>query len=152
MFDSKDKLIFEFCRGRDASGDVKVYADPLAAWRNLVRALDGDAQGAIEAIQPQKFLDDKGGELPEPPPSTLQRIEAEERLLAGVRKAFGIMPFDSATGLGGTDEHCWAAINSYLEWTSGEKTGTEPESLPTSSVATDSAPSPSITGCSSASS
>ncbi len=133
MFDDAEKLIFPYSRGRGADEkEETVFADPLAVWNALVKACDGDVYGWMEAIQPVKQLDPQGKPEPESAGQTTMRADAEERLIAAVRLAFDLLPYDRTTGTGATHSHAWAALNAYWSWTKGEESGDD--SLPDGSA------------------
>lgn len=123
-------------------GEKQVFADPLAVWRRLLRALDGDFHGAWEDAQPKKVLGDDGKPLPPSDPrvasATLARLAGEERLLGAVREALALPAFDPTTGKGATEEDVQVALDAYCDYLEKKRKSTE--SSPTSSPATASFP------------
>lgn len=94
------KQIFAYYDGaRDRHGD------PLAIYRRLVRACDGD---------PERLQEDAESEIPQ------VASEAEERLMQAVRVAFEMAPFDPVApdpaNAGATDEDCYAALRAYADY------------------------------------
>jgi hypothetical protein len=152
LFTDSEKLIFRYTIGRGADRVRQyVFGDPLAIWNRLVKATDGQADEAIHAIYPVIDMDPlTGKELPETAGQASRRAEAEERLLAAVHEAFGMLPFDPATGTGAVSQDCWSAFNSYLRWVAGELSGDGNEPAGSASSAGQPAV-PSLTGSTSGS-
>ncbi len=139
MFDDAEKLIFQYAIGTGADGKpVMVFGDPHEIWNELVKQLDGEFGEALDAIQPVHDRGPKGEELPETPGRQVMRARAEERLLAAVRAALGMLPFDRTTGQGATAKQCWSAFDVFMEWL--EKNESTGEDSPAGSQPTDGPP------------
>lgn len=136
MFSEQDRAIFEY-----HDGNNKVFADPLALRRKLYQVFDGDPDRAIQAAaKADTKYDDKGQEIPEEPAQLLNRMYAEEKLVAGFRQLFDMAPFDRTTGTGASEAMCrqvWAQFVEFLE-----KNDARGEGSPTGSAATESSPTP----------
>ncbi len=116
-YSENERKIFPY---RLSECGAEVFGDPLALSRELSILLDGDPNGVIRAARGTQERDANGkiiaGQPSEKPEEVVVRLQAERRLLAAVREAFGMDPFDRATGQGATDEDCRRALNCYLEW------------------------------------
>lgn len=88
--------VFSYCNGAE-----DVYADPLAVYRKLFAALDGDP----DAVLGKAAHEDPAVHLP-----------ARGQLSEAVRKAFDMAPFDAKTGAGATESDCLAAVWSFCHW------------------------------------
>lgn len=98
-------------RYHDGRGDA--YADPLAAYRQFVSALDGDPDPVLEAAR------DEGRE----PPSVLRRMDAQGKLAGAARQAFGLPGLDRSTGQGVTDGAALETLYDFLRWLEGNGQG-----------------------------
>lgn len=148
MFDESERLIFEY----DAGGGVRRKADPLAVRRALLRESGGQF---FHWLEKSREPDDASWPKPEPGPETpllpaeqaardvgpawalatlLTALDAQEKVLAVVRAAFGLPPFDPETGAGCVEATCLAAMNAYLEWLE-KNARSDGNSPPTSSAA-----------------
>jgi hypothetical protein len=97
MFSPEERLVFKY-----NVGGVARFADPLDIRRKLVRA----GRGEIDRI-----LEDA-----ENSPDPMQAADAEEKRLAAVLDAFGLPPFDTATGQGTTEREALAILWEFLEY------------------------------------
>jgi len=88
------------------NGVALVYADPLAIYRRLVLALDGE---------PNRWIEESRSDV------AVLRVNAEQRLDQAVRVAFEMAPFDPLTGGGATAEFCDAALDAYLVYLDAKK-------------------------------
>jgi hypothetical protein len=86
------------------------FADPLACYRRVLEACQGDLGSELEAVR-------------RPPPGTVEqapelmnRLGAEERLAEASRKGFGLPAFDPATGEGATDAQALRVLYDFLGW------------------------------------
>lgn len=124
MFEDKERRVFHY----DVRGEGR-YVDPLAVRRALMRFSGGQyhvwRQDAVES--------DEAADLPIPPSiqadeqqlalerarraaTVLGMLDAQERLLACVREAFGLPALDTTTGEGCTESECWAVLTAFDEW------------------------------------
>lgn len=112
-------------------GAREVWADPLTIHRRLTRALDGDPNSVLAAIQ-------RGREMPDATPPYVpdagalkQADDAIERLLPAIREVFA-MPFDRMTGQGATEGDCLAAVSKFVAFMEKKtpKNGSPPTSPP----------------------
>lgn len=97
----------------------QVYADPLRVERRLTAACDGDVKHVLQLAQSENPM------------------QAEQYTVAWLRAiafAFGLRPFDEATGQGAGDEFLMSLYESYLDWKGKKKvtSGSTPSSPPTS--------------------
>ena len=115
-------------RYHDGKGEV--WADPVLLHRKLVRALDGDLAAAFEAVQVKRTrlpaapgatvdLTAPAPPMVELPHDMLRRLDGEERMAAAGRQAFGLAPFDPATGQGATDGKALELVYSFADWLEG---------------------------------
>ncbi len=108
-----------------------VAADPLAVYRRLVLALDGDPNSFLEdwnaACAPKNAPPDW-----RPNPEDAKRSAlAEERLMEAARLAFPMPPFDEDTGEGGQDADYVAALTGLFDFFKrGETNGASPPISP----------------------
>ncbi len=126
LFDEHERKVFSYYDGQEER-----MGDPLAVYAELVCQCDGDLDGAVKASRRQAPEGHPEGEAlpPESPDAYLGRMQAQKRLLAGVRVALAMVPFDGKTGKGATDQHVLAAMNRFFGWTEknwpgGDRTGT----------------------------
>lgn len=131
MFTDTERLIFPYeVRGQ------KRWADPLAISRNLIRASNGEFD-QIDA-ESRDVPDGVGGfaeqgpQGPEEFGKVLSRASAREKRHAFTCAAFGLPPFDPATGEGVTEVETAAVLDSFLVWLEGnERPGAaSPEAAP----------------------
>lgn len=125
----EDRRVFRYF-----DGSAAVYADPMALNRRLIHELGGE-QDAV-------FADSHS-------PVDGVAYPAVERLLAAARRAFGMAPFDPATGTGPLEKDVRRVLNEFLDFF-GEP-ATPPASTATSPPSTAAASSPSPTPPSAAS-
>lgn len=96
MFSEDERRIFPY-----HDGAVQRYGDPVRMHRKLTVALEGDVnRWLVDASSGDLHLVD----------------QAKDRLVAAVRSAFEMAPFDPDSGRGAVEADCWAALNSFLEW------------------------------------
>ena len=140
-----DREIFRYSDGlRNRCGD------PLAIYRKLNHLCGGDVNEVYRNTrkgipEPPKDLPDDQFEAweAENPPSVEDeptRFQASETLLAAIREAFQMAPFNIETGEGADDADCMDAFNAYCEFGLKKKRNTV--TTPTSAPPTDSASSP----------
>lgn len=100
-------------------GAKDVYADPLRVHRLLVNELKGQHREVLAASRSQ---------------SNEIAFPAIERLIAAVRVAFDMTPWDVATGTGATEDDCFNVLDQFLEWQDKKKESAEtsPTSRPSS--------------------
>lgn len=115
MFTEKERRVY----GPYWNGQANIYGDPLRIHRMLVHELGGD---------PNAVLADYKSEM-EP-----AQFEAANRLAKAAVIVFGLMPFDTKTGLGCLEDDCMTVLIDYMKWC-GKKKETS-ESMPTGSPAT----------------
>ncbi len=90
----------------DDGTDKPKHGDPLHIRNRLVQLLKGD---------PEKVLNDALSEIPP------VQVGAQLLIADAVRDAFGLVPFDAATGQGADDGYCLALLNDYLGWRAKKK-------------------------------
>ena len=100
--------VFKF---HDGTGDA--HADPLAVYRRFVAALDGDPDPVLEAAR------NDGAD----PGALLARLDAQGKLAAASRAAFGLPGVDRATGQGVTDGAALETLYDFLRWLEGNGRG-----------------------------
>lgn len=101
VFPEGERKVFAYFDGART-----VYADPLQVLRRWVLFFDGDPNPTHEAM----YSDEP-----------MVRLPAQERVVAGVRAAFDMAPFDPATGAGATDADCLAALRAWEDWLAAKK-------------------------------
>lgn len=110
-FSDADRRIFTYrAAGRE------LHADPLALRRKLYRVFDGDPDGAFAAADVKQGQDGQ----PEAPAAVLYRLDAEDRLVAGLRQLFDLPALDGATGQGFTEADVWDAWDAFQGFLAGE--------------------------------
>ena len=77
------------------------YADPLMVQEQLWALLDGDANQFLRAARSE---------------DARVRWHAWQRLAQAVPQAFGLPPFDPATGQGTTLRECRLLLDGFLDW------------------------------------
>lgn len=127
-------LSFRYANGAMTAGSdsrpVVVWGDPIRIHRRLVRALNGDPNRVIKmAADPEPEVD-TGVELTPEEAAAFQlrmqmqnqmRLSAQEELIAAIREAFDMVPFDPVSGSGATEWHCRNAFNRYLDYSERQK-------------------------------
>lgn len=101
------------------------YGDPLAIERKLRMLLGGDGSGILEQYH---------SPMPE------ISLPAAEKFFAAVAYAFGVPPFDPATGQGFMESDLINLWNGFQEWRKKKQPSTA--SSPTSAPPTDFGPTP----------
>jgi hypothetical protein len=91
-------------------GVAEVWGDPLEIETAFILACGGDADALFKAAQlpPANIV--------EHPPATQSRLMAQAKLVDATRVAFGMAPFDKATGKGATAADCIRALNRFTDW------------------------------------
>lgn len=116
MFPADKRRIFPYHDGR-----ADVFGDPLAIRRAMVRLAQPDdiEQVQKEAAQPLAFAN-----------------PALDRLVAIVRGAFDLAPFDRATGGGLTEDEVLGVLKAFYDWEAalGEATGGTPSTSPPTDI------------------
>lgn len=136
--DFPEKKIFPYHNGAEP-----VFGDPLALESRLAEQF-GELSGIVQKVNAIRAKDAD-------PLAVLEGIQARNVLIAGVREAFELVPFDRKTGQGATDDHALGVYRAWTEWTV-KKNGNTPEQ-PNTSPPTDSiSATPAITSTTSASS
>lgn len=102
------------------NGERSVFGDPLVILRVFTRQCEGDVEGVFKLSQ---------SENPD------QSITASEKIIRAAREAFSMLPFDTDTGAGATDEVVFSILGSFFEWWAKKKSSTE--SKPMSDPPTD---------------
>lgn len=114
MFNESQRLIFKYYNGEKA-----VYADPLEIERKVSVYLDDTTAGIIVKAA--------GGEAVPP----MAEFEANNKLLAVIRKVFAMKPFDMETGQGAMEADCFLAWNQWCSFMDEKKNPPEgPQSSP----------------------
>jgi hypothetical protein len=101
IFDDKERRVFQY-----HNGTAVVFGDPWLIYRRLLAAFDGDLKPALDQLHSKE-------------PGVW--VPAVERLVPVVRDIFGMVPFDSATGAGATDDECVQALHAFLGWLAEKK-------------------------------
>lgn len=101
VFSDEERRVFAY---HDGAGTV--HGDPLAIWRRMLAAFDGD----LDVVLEQARHDQAAVWAP-----------AMGRLVEAVRDVFAMRPFDPATGQGATDEDCLAALRAWQGWLAKKK-------------------------------
>jgi hypothetical protein len=104
MFTDRERLIFKY-----HDGERDVFADPLRVRRLFAHALDGEPNRYLERIQENAAAEPVA-------------FEAMERVLAATCQAFGLTPFDPATGAGCTEEKILGVLCAFQAWEDQKKT------------------------------
>ena len=142
MFPDQERSIFSY-----AVRDDTRFADPLALRRNLLRASNGEFdQVARDSRDRPDRPDGMGGIVDQGPEDfgqIMQRENAKEKLYGIICFAFGLTPFDPATGEGITEAETTAVLGRFLGFL--EKKGKQSANLPGSSAAMASLPASSST-------
>lgn len=101
IFAEHQRKVFAYCNGTS-----QVYGDPLAIFRKIVAAFDGDPNPTLTAmVSPEVAL----------------WAAATERMLPIVREVFQMVPFDPATGLGASDSMVLDALVAWQGWMNEKK-------------------------------
>jgi hypothetical protein len=115
-----NKNIFQF-----HNGSALVWADPLILRRKLAVALGGDIGAVVKDVnadRPPAGWPEGKDFVPEPS-AVMVAAFAADKFLAGIRTAFGMTPFDPATGEG-ADERC--CLDAYDAWRAFEDSKKKP--------------------------
>lgn len=120
-----DRNIFRY-----NDGEQDRYGDPLALESNLIEAL-GDLTLLLQKINAMRAAQAD-------PLALIEGVQARRVLIGGVRAAFGLKPFDPATGRGATDDLALGTYLAWVNWTQ-KKSGNGPDT-PSTSPSTDSTP------------
>ncbi len=104
-FTAQEKAIFEY---QDPATGARRYADPMAVDRALAAHTHGECD---------RLVADLHGTDP------VKRLAAGDLLWPAVRAAFGLAPFDAATGKGATDAVCNRLLGDYNGWANEVFTG-----------------------------
>jgi hypothetical protein len=120
-------------------GAAQVYGDPLEIYRALQRALGGQFRQVLKDARTTGPADAESDTEEQRQRKADARTVADgvafpaiERLLAAVRVAFRMKPFDPATGQGALERDCHQALDDFLWFLSAEKKNgaTSPTSAP----------------------
>jgi hypothetical protein len=111
-----DRRIFAY-----TVGGQKLFGDPLALHRTLVRALDGDPNAVLREAYPPEHLDDKGQPRLENGSESLARLDALERVTAAARTVFSLPPVDPTSGAGVTEKEAEDLLLTFLDWLAAKK-------------------------------
>ena len=133
MFSEQERKVFRF-----VVGGKERFADPLAVRRELLRASAGQFDlWRIDSVEPdaqpaatdgaRSHTPDGAGQAAEISPqqqieemrragSWLMALDAQEKVLACVRRAFGLDAFDPTTGGGCTEDECMAVLEAFDGW------------------------------------
>jgi hypothetical protein len=108
-------------------GLKEVHADRLAVYRQLLIKTRGAPNELIRKV----FSVD-------PKTASIEQLEeswqAAQELVDLVRDLFKMEPFDSTTGKGARDEHCWAVWHAFVDAMADDKK--KAETSPTGSIPT----------------
>lgn len=108
-------------------GEKTRYGDPVEIQYDLY----------LNLLTPDETLDDCDLDVPQaqegqPPPDPVEvaaamhrKFNARKLVMAAVREAFGMVPFDQATGKGATFEHCRTALDVLWECLAKKKPNTD---------------------------
>lgn len=125
MFDDLEKKVFRY-----EVGGVVYWEDPLAVRRALMRHSAGQfynwQNDAIEPDKPESYVSPSPSdtspsqqemiEIARKASSVMVRLDAQERVLECVRKAFDLAPFDRATGQGVVEDDVWRVLDEFSRW------------------------------------
>ena len=113
------------------NGSANVYADPLEVHRLLEKATKSRVNLLCRNAQHKGPEDAEGDDDETLENKALARAMSDaiafpaiEELLAATREAFGLTPFDPATGTGATTRDCWAVLNAYFDFNAEQKKST----------------------------
>ena len=140
VFHEEEKKIFRY----EVQGEVR-FADPLAVWRSILRESRGEferwrtdaaAEDPPAVVIPAQTPDAPAEEaqaqmhrvaiaLAHRASTVMSRLDAEERVLACIRTAFALPPFDPQTGCGVPESDCWLVLAAFEGWLekNGSSTG-----------------------------
>ena len=103
MYTDQERLVF----GPFGRGDgTEIFADPLAVYRRLVLATEGEHNRLLADTQ---STDEQ------------VRLAAEDKLVPAAREALGLVPFNPEDGSGTTDREALTALRAYVEWMNSKK-------------------------------
>lgn len=122
--------------------DADRYADPLECLRSLHRSTGGRLDELLDRQRAGAAADRSGDAA-----AAAAALDAEAKLVAAAREAFGLAAIDPASGSGVTYEEAWGVLCQFLEYLRGK--ASRPGNSPSSSGPTASAPGPSATRTSS---
>ncbi len=138
MFSPEERLIFPYeVRGQ------KRFADPLAVWREFLRASGGrfaalcrQARDDEDATTDASIGDDDEEAIEARHAADLKREAAREKLYAVLCSTFGLVPFDPETGKGVTEAEVVSLLNEFLEWSegNGRPGAASPEAAPSTAT------------------
>ena len=121
MYEESEREIFCY---ETSPGGSKRYVDPMIVRRALLRLSGGQWRHWRESCAEPKF--EKLPEGMDPTQAAMERarrdaerfsaLDAQERIEAAVIEAFGLTPFDPATGKGCTMARVWEVLGTYEEW------------------------------------
>jgi len=117
-FSEEDRRIYAY-----HNGTSEVRADPLVIRRRLIQNANGKLDQLVREARGEgaslEVIDER---LPRPELSDaiLLQEEAQERLVAVIRRAFELPPLDPATGQGCTEAMVWKVWGSFNEFLEGE--------------------------------
>lgn len=118
MFSEQDRQLFVY-----HDGEKEVHADPLDIRRKLLQASVGAFYRWLShARDVEAPLGPDGKEVEEEPMVVLGRLDAQDKVLAAARHAFGLAPLDPATGKGCTEAMVRRVLHAWATLMEGEKT------------------------------
>lgn len=107
------------------NGAQAVFGDPFKINRTLIHLLNGE---------PNQVIADYNSKEPCP-----AKFEATDKLLKAGVEAFGLIPFDAATGQGSLESDVIKVVTDFMKWCS--KKNETPAPMPTSLPPSDGLPS-----------
>src|SRR5262247_2191792 len=97
-YPESERLIF----GPYDRGDGQpTYGDPLALYRRLSSALDGEPNTWLRKLKSE---------------SEQERFDALDRIVPAALEVFGLVPFDPATGQGAQEIDCVNVFKAFNRW------------------------------------
>lgn len=88
------------------TGAGRAYADPIAVYRRLWIECGGSPQDLLASSESE---------------AQPLAVPATEKLIGAVRRSFALVPFDSSTGRGATDDHVYAVLDAFCDFLAEKK-------------------------------
>lgn len=101
VFSEQERKVFSYYDGAQ-----RVFGDPMRILRGMLREFAGDPNPALENMNHAEAA---------------VWVPAMEGVVAAVRIAFDMVPYDKATGTGATEADCLAALHAWQEYLNSKK-------------------------------